>query len=172
MNLGKRRLKNPELIAAFDEIGLFGAHAFLASGNVVFEATGKAATLERRLEKGLSEQLGYPVPTFVRSKAQIEGICDAQPFAARAARAGGASPAGKLQVALLRVKPSAATAKKVNAFDSAEDWLHIEGSELYWWPNGGLSQSELELAAIEKLLGPMTIRNHRTIVRLMDKHLT
>ena len=38
MNLGRRRIKNPELCAAFEDIGFTNVSAFLASGNVIFDA--------------------------------------------------------------------------------------------------------------------------------------
>ena len=37
MNLGRRRIKNPELCAAFEGIGFTNVSAFLASGNVIFD---------------------------------------------------------------------------------------------------------------------------------------
>ena len=33
MNLGRRRIKNPELCAAFEDIGFTNVAAYLASGN-------------------------------------------------------------------------------------------------------------------------------------------
>jgi hypothetical protein len=40
---------------------------------------------------------------------------------------------------------------------------------MYWLPKGNISDSELDLHALAKILGPMTIRAQRTMVRLATK---
>ena len=66
------------------------------------------------------------------------------------------SSKGKLQVALLTKKPSAAAQKKALALASDEDLLAIEGRELYWLPERRHLESELDLKAIAPLLGADT----------------
>jgi hypothetical protein len=48
------------LRAEFETLGFTEVSTFIASGNVIFEAPGKAAPLELRVEAHLAEQLGYP----------------------------------------------------------------------------------------------------------------
>jgi len=76
---------------------------------------------------------------------------------------------GKLQVSLLKKKPSAAAKKKVLALAGGEDLLALEGRELYWLPSGGLLESDLDLKAIEKLLGADTRRTMGTIEQIATK---
>jgi uncharacterized protein (DUF1697 family) len=45
----------------------------------------------------------------------------------------------------------------------------IEGRELYWLPSGGLLESDLDLKAIEKLLGADTRRTMGTIEQIAAK---
>lgn len=162
MNVGGHRITNDELCARFADLGLAGATAFLASGNVVFEADGAATDLLRRIEDGLRAALGYEVPAFLRSAAEVRRIAARQPFdAARLA-----STSGRIQVALLPVAPRAAARRRILDLETADDRLAIHGSELYWLPRGGLSDSELDLATIGAVTGAMTIRTHRTLVRL------
>ena len=165
MNLGRRRITNDELVRCFVDLGLGKVGAFLASGNVVFEAKGTPAALAKRIERGLARALNYEVPTFVRSAREVAAIAKATPFVNRS----GQSSRGKVQVALLRTPPAVAQARAVSGIDSGADWLALRGQELYWWPSGGLSESELDLGALEKLLGPMTIRTQRTVQRLVEK---
>ena len=63
MNLGNRRIKNPELAAEFDQLGLLEVATFRASGNVVFGAAGgeSRAALAERIETGLLAGLGCEV---------------------------------------------------------------------------------------------------------------
>ena len=56
MNLGRRRVKNPELCAAFEDIGFTNVSAFLASGNVIFDAEDPdPSAVSRSIEDGLRD---------------------------------------------------------------------------------------------------------------------
>ena len=165
MNLGRRRIRNDELCACFKAMGFTGVSAFLASGNVIFEAArGTHKTLQKRIEAELKTALVYDVPTFVRSAAEVGAIAAQQPFT----RAQLTRSAGKLQVGLLTAPPRAAAARQALAL-SGDDRLAFHGSELYWLPIGNLSDSELDMKALARILGPMTIRTHRTMTRLVPK---
>jgi len=168
MNLGKRRIKNPELAAEFERLDLGDVATFRASGNVVFELGGREsrAALAERIETGLLEGLGYDVPVYLRTIDEVAKIAAREPFPAQAL----AASKGKLQVTMLRSKPSAAASRKALAFGGEEDRLAIEGSELYWLPSGGISESELDLKAIEKALGPGTQRTMGTIEQIAAKY--
>src|SRR5689334_7577600 len=96
MNLGKRRIKNEELRRHFEAMGLEKVGTFRASGNVIFstpkrEAEAKLAT---RVEAELDERLGYDVPVFLRSAAELAAIAAREPFDSRTV----AKSKGKLQV--------------------------------------------------------------------------
>jgi hypothetical protein len=77
---------------------------------------------------------------------------------------------GKLQVAMLSKKPSAATRKQVLELADAENRLAFEGSELYWLPSGGIRDSARYLKPIEKLVGTWTMRTKGTVEALAAKY--
>jgi uncharacterized protein (DUF1697 family) len=168
MNLGNRRLKNPELKAELERLGFEEVATFRASGNVIFEAGGRAgeAALTKKIEAGLADGLGYEVPVFLRSAAEVAAIAAYQPFPAKAV----ATSKGKLQVSLLAKKPSAKARDSVLALASDEDKLAFEGRELYWLPSGGILESELDLNAVDKALGKDTRRTMGTIEQIAAKH--
>ncbi len=168
MNLGNRRIKNAELQAEFERLGLSEVATFRASGNVIFAtAEGEPrAALRERIEAGLLEGLGYDVPVYLRSCTEVAAIAAQEPFPAAQV----AASKGKLQVTMLSRKPSAAARKKALAVASAEDRLAIEGSELYWLPSGGVSESDLDFGTLEKALGPGTQRTIGTIEQIAAKH--
>ena len=56
------------------------------------------------------------------------------------------------------------------ALATDEDLLAIEGRELYWLPSGGISESDLDLKAIDKALGKGTTRTMGTIEQIAAKH--
>lgn len=139
---------------------------FRASGNVIFARDGQPAELTDLLEDGLAEALGYEVPVFLRSEKELFAIATSEPFDASHLEAS----KGKLQVALLTKKPTAAATKKALALSNDEDRLAIERRELYWLPSGGVSESDLDWKAIEAALGPTTVRTKGTIDQIATKH--
>ncbi len=168
MNLGKRRIKNDELRAEFEALGCENVATFRASGNVIFDSDGgeKEAPLTKQIEAGLGEALGYEVPVFLRSCAEVAAIAAQEPFAAKLL----AASKGKLQVLMLTKGPTAAARRKVLALASDEDRLAIEGRELYWLPSGGTIDSDLDLKAIDAALGVGTMRTKGTIDQVAAKH--
>ncbi len=167
MNLGKRRVKNEELRAEFEALGLEDVATFRASGNVIFAAGRESeAALVQRIEASLGAGLGYEVPVFLRSCEEVAAIAAEAPFDARSV----ARSKGKLQVSLLAKKPTAAARRKVLALAGAEDQLAFGQRELYWLPSGGLLESDLDLKAIEAALGRDTRRTMGTIEQIAAKH--
>jgi hypothetical protein len=53
--------------------------------------------------------------------------------------------------------------------DTPSDRLALGERELYWLPSGPMSDSELDLKAIEKQLGATTIRTMGTIEQMAEK---
>jgi uncharacterized protein (DUF1697 family) len=167
MNLGGRRIKNTELREEFEALGFADVACFRASGNVVFAAKGGSETkLSGQIESGLGEALGYEVPVFLRSAAELSALAAHEPFDAAAVEAS----KGKLQVALLPRKPTANARKVALAEATDEDRLVLEGRELYWLPSGGISESDLDLKAIEAAVGPWTMRTMGTIEQIVAKY--
>lgn len=166
MNLGGRRIKNEELRVEFEALGFAEVACFRASGNVVFSAKGGEAKLTGEIEAGLGEALGYEVPVFLRSAKELSALAAHEPFDVADVEAS----KGKLQVALLPKKPAAKARKQALAEASEEDRLAIEGRELYWLPSGGISDSDLDLKAIETALGPWTMRTMGTIEQIVAKY--
>jgi uncharacterized protein (DUF1697 family) len=168
MNLGGRRIKNEELRRHFEEMGFEEVATFRASGNVVFASPkGEAGSkLGQRVEAELDERLGYDVPVFLRSIEEVAAIAAQQPFDRKRVE----KSKGKLQVSLLMKNPSVGVKKKVLALATEEDLLAIEGREVYWLPSGGLLESDLDLKAIEALLGVDTRRTTGTIEQIVAKY--
>jgi uncharacterized protein (DUF1697 family) len=168
MNLGGRRIANDDLRAAFEGLELTDVATFRASGNVVFDGPDGVGgpDLSAKIEAGLVDALGYEVPVFLRSCRQVAAIAARGPFPDKEI---GAS-AGKLQVALLPGAPGKLVRKEALGMATDEDRLAIEGSELFWLPSGGISESDLDLKTLESELGPWTMRTMGTIEQIAAKH--
>jgi uncharacterized protein (DUF1697 family) len=168
MNLGRRRIKNPELVAHFEAMGLEEVATFRASGNVVFvdPASEAESKLQKRLEAELDERLGYDVAVFLRSAKEVAAIASREPFDAKAIKAS----KGKPQVVLLGRKPSAKAKKAVLYLAPEGDLMVVEGRELHWLPTVGLSETELDTKALAAALGKGTTRTAGTIEQIAAKY--
>src|SRR6476646_4948809 len=126
MNLGKRRIKNDELRAHFEAMGFEQVATFRASGNVIFVTPKREAEakLADRVEAELDERLGYDVPVFLRSADELAAIAAMKPFPAARLK----KSKGKLQVSLLKKKPSAGASKKGLPLATAEDLWRSRGA--------------------------------------------
>ena len=68
-------------------------------------------------------------------------------------------PGQKLHVLFCLTKPSASVLEHATPADP----LVIGKKELYWGPEGRMTDSEIDLKAIEKLIGPTTMRTKDTV---------
>jgi uncharacterized protein (DUF1697 family) len=74
----RHRLSNDELRAHFVAMGFTDVATFRASGNVVFAGESRPSDeVRERIEEGLAPVLGYAVPTFVRTAAEVHAIAAA-----------------------------------------------------------------------------------------------
>jgi uncharacterized protein (DUF1697 family) len=171
MNLGKRRIKNPELLAHFEAMGLEEVATFRASGNVVFvdPASEPESKLRKRVEAELDERLGYDVAVFLRSAEEVAAIAARKPFDAQAVKRAAANQ-GKPQVVLLGRKPSAKAKRALEEITPAGDLMVIEDRELHWLPSAGLSETDLDTTALDTALGKGTTRTVGTIEQIAAKY--
>jgi uncharacterized protein (DUF1697 family) len=163
VNLGKnRRVTGAQLKTLFEEAGAEEVATFRTSGNVVFEAPRDMGSA---LEKHLERALGHEVVIFLRSANDVKAIAAHEPFSPKDV----AASKGKVQVALLGKKPTAAKEKKALALATDQDLLVFGKRELYWLPSGGTMESELDRKALDDLLGPSTMRTKGTVEQLAAK---
>lgn len=167
INVGGRRVKMDTLTTLFDDLGVDEVRTFIASGNVIFSSRGAVKTLEAAIEQQLRDCLGYEVATFVRTAAEVADLAEREPFGDRS----GAEKT-TLQIGFLREAPNAATRRQVRELAGEVDDLAIEGRELFWLVRGGFSDSKLAGAKVEKVVGPMTLRNVTMLRRLVAKYPT
>ena len=163
---GKRKTGSAELRACFEAIGFEDVQTFRTSGNVVLDAGREPAErLCARLEAALLDSFGFKVRVFLRTAAQVRAMAAHRPFPAAAVE----RSEGKVQVALLEEAPSAAVRKRVLAMATEADRLAFRGRELYWLPSGRMSDSALNLKAVERLTDPWTMRTKATLELLAAK---
>jgi uncharacterized protein (DUF1697 family) len=166
INVGGRVVKMDRLRAAFEALGFADVETLIASGNVLFTASGKSGpALERRIAAHLREVLGYEVGTFVRTDAEVARIAAYEPFAAAMA-----TPYHAIYISFLPAAPTAAARRALAALSSKDDELHVHDRELYWLRRKSFADSAISGALIERTLGmPATARNVTTVKKLAAK---
>ena len=103
----------------------------------------------------------------MRSASEVRKVAAHEPFEVSTAE----PSQGKLQVAFLSTTPGKTARGKVLDMATDEDRLSIRGRELYWLPSGPMSDSELDLRAMETALGAWTMRTKGTVAQIAAKHL-
>jgi len=166
INVGGRIVPMAELRTHFEALGLTDVATFIASGNVVFSSRAKAVpALAKRIASGLRGGLGYDVPVFIRTAAEVAAISKRQPFT------GPQMKYSRTFVVGLLAEPLAADATKaLLALQSDIDLFHVDGSEIYWTSRLGQSDSVISNNMLEKTLKVRsTFRGMNTMVRLVEK---
>ena len=167
INVSNRRAKSADLCTPLESLGFQDVETFRASGNVVFAASREpVAKLTARIEASLEASLGYDVAVFLRSAQEVRDIAAHEPFPLKLVEASG----GKLQVSMLLELPPAKQREAVLALATDEDRLAFDSRELYWLPSGGMSESELDLKEIDRLVGVATRRTMGTIEQMAAKY--
>jgi len=166
INLGRnRRIAAGDLRAAFERAGLEHVETFRTSGNVVFDGRGAAVALKARIEQALTDATGHDVTVFLRGEREVRAIAERRPFTSPDVEAS----QGKLQVLLLPARPRPAARDEVMALATTDDRLAFGDRELYWLPSGGMRDAAIDLRAIERLVGPTTMRTKGTMEALAAK---
>ena len=80
INLGKRQVKMADLRACLEAAGFTAVKTVVASGNVRFEAEGKADAIKAQLEKAIAAQFGFVVGVVLRSEAEMVAMLKGHPF--------------------------------------------------------------------------------------------
>ncbi len=166
INVGGHTVKMGDLKRLFEGFGFSGVETFIASGNVLFDSRpAEAAALERKIEKGLREALGYEVATFIRSGTELSQIVHHQAFPAS-----DLAKAAAFNIAFLKEPPDEDSREKVFRLITRIDNFHFHGRELYWLCLKKQSEATFSNAVLEKTLGrPSTLRGAATVEKIAVK---
>ena len=168
INVGGHTVKMDYLRRLFEAMGFSNVETFIASGNVIFEATAKSTrSLEGKIETSLQEALGYSVATFIRTTSELADIAAYKPFKAPDLDA----ESNTVYIAFLADTPSEAAKQKLLSFTTDVDEFHVNGREVYWLCRKKMSESQFSGALLEKILGlPATLRNSTTVKKMASKY--
>ena len=163
VNLGKRKVEMARLKGVAEGLGYDDVWTYINSGNVVFDAKGARATVEKDLERALEGEFGFECTTFVRTAAELEKTLAATPF-----EVGGEDTHF---VTFLKKAPSASAAKAIEAMSTDFDTLVVQGADVHWRMHGRSIESQIAKRHWEQILGPLssTSRNVKALTKLSAK---
>ena len=165
---GKNVVKMDQLRRLFEKAGFADVETFIASGNVIFDSPAKNdAAVEKKIETVLRGALGYDVPTFVRTDAEIERVAGHPPFPPLKMR-----DAHALNIGFLKAPLGAAATRALMAFASEVDDFHTHDREIYWLCRAERqSDSKFSNVKLEKSISAYcTFRSISTVMKLAAKY--
>ena len=164
VNVGGRKLPMAELRGLCGRLGWGNVRTYIQSGNIVFDADGKAGALEGALEAAIEKQFGFDAPVIVRSAAQWDGSVAGNPFGREAEK----TPNWVL-LGLAKKKIADGAAAAIAAKAAAGERVEAAGEALWFHYPEGVGTSKLTPALIDRAAGsPVTTRNWRTILTLQE----
>ena len=133
----------------------------------MFETRAKdVRSLEKTLESGLRQALGFSVPVFIRTHAELKEIAASEPFD---------KPLilnAEVNIVLLAHNLDQKDRAKLMALATETDRFRVHGREVYWWRRKKPGTSLFSTVPLAKVLSePFTIRSTNTIRRLIAKWL-
>ena len=168
INTGGRRLTNDQITEPFVSLGFSDVVAYQAAGNITFCTEGRDKVEASQIEAVLAETFGFDAPTFLRTAGELRSVLEGQPFTADEM----SRTEGRVQVSFLRTAPDETTVAQVQGLVPPGDRVVFTDAHWLWLPAGRISESQLPVAAVERLVGPMTLRTLGTVARMYQKFAT
>jgi uncharacterized protein (DUF1697 family) len=161
---GHAKVPMAELKALAGRLGWSGAETYIQSGNLVFDAEGRAAEIETALEGALQKAFGFTPATIVRSAEQWQALLGGNPFGTEAE----ADPS-RVMVGLAKAKLAKGAAGAIEARGAAGERVRQAGEALWFHYPQGAGQSKITPAQVDRAAGsPVTARNWRTVLKIAE----
>ena len=155
---GKNKLPMAQLRASFESLGCAEVRTYIQSGNVVFVSPTPvdAASLERMVES----DFGIAATVVLRTAGELRRVVRSNPYAS-------ADPS-TLHVGFFARKPSAAAVAALDGVSYLPDAFEVLGAELYLHLPNGMGRSKLPAYLDRRLQVPVTVRNWKTVNKLLE----
>lgn len=159
---GNKTAKMEVLRAALTEAGFGSVATYIQSGNVVLTANMKAAEVATKIERLFAETFGFSSRPTLRTADAWKDMIAANPFPEAAA------DHKKLHAVLLDGVPGEEAADRLRERALPTERFVVADGVLYLFTPEGFGTSKLAEALDRCLKVPLTARNWRTVVTLME----
>jgi uncharacterized protein (DUF1697 family) len=163
VNLGPhRKVSSAQLVALATGLGFGDARTLINSGNLLFDASQRADTVEKRLEAASAKELGLATDYFVRGSEDLAAVVAGNPFPREAT-----SDPSHLVVVFLKKAATEASVKALRAAIVGRERVEAVGRDLVAYYPDGIGESKVTTRVIEKHVGCAgTGRNWNTVGKL------
>jgi uncharacterized protein (DUF1697 family) len=160
---GTSIIKMSDLKKMFESFGLHNVQTYIQSGNVIFEAEEKdASVLEEQIERQLEKAWGKKIQLFVRTIREVTAIVKTCPFDPKEGET--------TYVVILDEKPSKKNIDALLAYRNEFDDFAVKGKEVYQLRRSR-EQTMFVNRSVEQVVGvPGTSRNLTTMKKLAEKY--
>ncbi|MFT5288295.1 MAG: hypothetical protein ACI8PQ_001645 [Planctomycetota bacterium] len=162
---GHNKIPMAELRDVAANFGWTEVQTYIQSGNLVFNASGAAKTLEKELENGIQGRFQLTIPVLVRSRATWDKHAQGNPFP----EASAIEP-NKVVMAECKRVPRKTAADELNERAKNGERVAIVSGALWIHFPSGIARTKLSPALVDRLVGStVTMRNWRTVLELSEK---
>jgi uncharacterized protein (DUF1697 family) len=160
---GNNSLPMKELVAAFESIGAQKVRTYIQSGNAVCESAEQdTARLSAQLSAEINRCCGFAPQVLILTFEALSRAIAENPFPEAVA-----DPSG-LHLGFLSVSPKSPNLDNLAALKKESERFLLTEHVFYLHAPEGIGRSKLAANA-EKLLGvPMTVRNWKTVNKVME----
>jgi uncharacterized protein (DUF1697 family) len=154
---GRGKVSMKELRQLFEDLGYTGVLTYIQSGNVVFDAARPPAS-PAAIEKHIADRFGFDVAVVLRTPKELAAIIARCPY----------PDPTKVHVMFLNRAPAKAAFAKLDATAFRPDEFTVAHKELYLHLPNGVGQSKLPAALARQAPPEATMRNWRTVTKLLE----
>ncbi len=160
VNLGpSNKVAMPRLRELAEQIGWQDVRTYINSGNVVFTAAGKPATLVRELERALEDEFGRRIDVAVRSRAALAETLRHNPFPDRDGR--------YVTVSFLMRAVPAGVEGRLAEWATDREPFAVRGSEIWVHYGDGQARSRLAARFADVVGASATTRTVNTVTKVL-----
>ncbi len=162
---GKKLIKMDALKAMYENLGFFGVHTYLQSGNVVFSTDeDRLQQLQRMISSQISCEFGFEVAVVVLAKEALKEIVIQNPFTEEASR-----NSSSVYVTVLFDQPGSYDETSIKDKQNNGEQIEIDSRTAYLYCPTGYGRTKLNNNFLErKLKVEATTRNWKTISELLN----
>jgi uncharacterized protein (DUF1697 family) len=157
---GRKSVPMAALRETCEAIGCTDVGTYIQSGNVVLTSPLAAGKLRARLEEAIADRFGVRSTVVVRTKAELAKVLSGNPFSDAELRS--------LHVAFLTEKLDRTAAASLSGLEFPPEELAVRGAHVYLHLPNGMGRAKLPVALERRLPVPMTVRNWRTVTKLLE----
>ena len=160
---GKTSLPMKELVSILEDLDCRNVRTYIQSGNAVFQNSEKVPDrLSKKIRAAIKDRCGLEPQVLLLRPGELQQAVDSNPFPAAE------SKPTTLHVNFLAKAPAKPDLPALDRLKNASEQFELKDRCFYLHAPDGIGRSKLATGA-ERLLGvPMTGRNWRTVMKLME----